>query len=363
MARGLLRPSLLVLLAIAVGIATLTSRERVETPAALANTSPRATGSADRSGPAADSVEPGTTSDAPVPESSRRSVSAMRAAVGVFTGGTDSLADFLPVEIHDSAFVDASGIFPTLDELAHGGEVDLFSGETRWGAARLVEGAPLDSLLRVNDSGGCAIAWSLPVSSRRVPSGSAQSWDGWTFGVAAGTVPWQSETAGQDAAHLTRLASDVLSKAPLDRIDSTATPFVVTAASTSVMDSAEFLFAMGERMWKRPDSTIVAQRVLVIAERVRTGHAGEFAVGHTEVRRFEFMDEGARTDSLTIDDVSDELTYTTARPFLVGRSRTPALVLGYDHKDGGGGALVARLAPGVWREVVSWYSGCQQRIG
>jgi hypothetical protein len=42
----------------------------------------------------------------------------------------------------------------------------------------------------------------------------------------------------------------------------------------------------------------------------------------------------------------------------IGKRRQPAIVFSRQLRDGIGGSLLVRVAPGRWSEVAAWYTGC-----
>jgi hypothetical protein len=120
-------------------------------------------------------------------------------------------------------------------------------------------------------------------------------------------------------------------------------------ASHFTVGSDEFLLVEAWR--SRKIDTLVAgitehlemnEQRLLVAER-KVGSSVPFTIAWTRYAAFES------------DQASSEAPLMLLR---IGKKRQPAIVFSGEYRDGVGGMLLVRIAPGRWSEVAAWYTGC-----
>ena len=248
------------------------------------------------------------------------------------------------IDIADSTFFGEPSPFVAPRAFASGDvPFDLLGGGEKTGELVVPRTTNLDSLLLAN-----AIEEGCEDHSLHVPFAAARSiGEGWTIGAVRGsTDPWTPRTLpGPSRADTLQPDSTALRLALEASSDSTAffrdEPMRV-AAERVEHDGAEMIVAQAWR-GKLQGRDVVEEQIFLVAERPVGTRDDAWTVGFRHVSA----------------DYGDQVvTYRYVGRMLAGQPRRPVLLLDGDYRDGGGGIFVARVAPGVWREVASWYVGC-----
>ena len=248
------------------------------------------------------------------------------------------------ISIEDSTFFGEPSPFVAPRAFARGDvPFDLLGGGEKTGEITIPRTDDLDSLLLAN-----AIEEGCDAYALRVPFAAARTvGEGWTIGVPRGsTDPWtprrlpgptRADTLHPDSTAL-RLALETSS-------DSTAlfrdAPMRV-AAERVEHDGVEIIVAQAWRT-RLEGNDPIDERIFLVAERPLGARADAWTVAFRQV---------------SADYTDQVVTLSYGGGLLAGQPRRPVLLLDGDYRDGGGGVFVARVAPGAWREVASWYVGC-----
>ena len=120
-------------------------------------------------------------------------------------------------------------------------------------------------------------------------------------------------------------------------------------AAPFTIGNDEFLFVESTRTRKldavienQPKRFSLVEERMVIGQR-RAGSGTPFTIEWT---RYSAYDEESATSEVPL------------MLLRVGPRRTPAILFRGRYRDGSGGNLLGRVAPGRWTEVARWYSGC-----
>jgi hypothetical protein len=272
---------------------------------------------------------------------------------GVLLASSDTTASFYWATMLDSTASPGDyGLLRAADLVDSTFRVDMLGSDGNVTHTSLGDRARIETDLR-RPSEGCQIALDVPLAERVEP----QSWV-IAFRPGAATVVPGALTPVLDSA-IDLEAQRLVALVPMDSTpmgEGLPTPDKVFAylplrpqTSRFVVGSDEFLLIEAWRS-RKLDTLVngqaahleLSEQRLIVAER-KVGSAAPFAVSWTRYAAFE------------ADQARSEAPLMLVR---VGKKRLPAIVFSGQFRDGGGGSLLARVAPGRWAEVASWYTGC-----
>jgi hypothetical protein len=245
------------------------------------------------------------------------------------------------VEVADTAFFGAAMPFVTGNELTRGDtRFDLVAGDQKVGEFLAARIGNLDSTLRKEAHLECGEGHSLMLHPPKANDGKA-----WSIGVVHGTVErWTPRLlhATVDTLHPDTTAIRLALQVSSDTAGTFRTTALHASAEHLEHDAVEILIVQASRE-VAVDGGTLDQQIFLVAERPMGGRDSEWKVAyHRE----------------NIDDPDQLVTMSETGRLLMGSSRRPVLLLDGKYRDGGGGVFVGRVAPGAWREVASWYTGC-----
>jgi hypothetical protein len=257
--------------------------------------------------------------------------------------GADSTAFLTPAAILDSTTI----------VVGHGRSVPV--------VLRVDSLAAVDSSFRHDDRSGCAIGVHVPVRARiAADSSNARSW---TLGLRADAAePLPATTLGRadsvlDEREALRLATAFLPLVVDTTRDGVPMPGSVPAQWARLLASAPFSVALARRFHLDSTDVLIAQLSRSRGDSSLTIEDHLLLVAESQ--------PGDRSRRLTTAwserSVDDPDQATISQPTMLLRlnaSHRYALVVDAKYRDGAGGFIVGRTAPGRWRQVASWYTGC-----
>jgi hypothetical protein len=269
----------------------------------------------------------------------------------------DSIANFYFVTLNDSSTsLSALGFLRAASLLDSATELEAYGDVARLPHLRVASPRALDSALHARE-GGCIVGVRVPLRPE-LPRRSS-SVVILTPGAAAAVLSsvWRTSTnSAADRAEALRLAeavpldtNDVAVGVPRPSILFAGIPLRLIAHYRFAIDAVEIMFVEARREIKRPPAAdrnyeldIDEQRFL-IAERDLSDKSSRFRVAW-----YHYSADNP-------DQLATEIPEAMLR---LGPARVLTLLTDGHYREGAGGLFVARVGPGQWRQVASWYAGC-----